>query len=751
MKSLLQRQSLPLFIVMVLTLSMAAQSQHLHGTVTSIEDGVETPLPQAHVYWLGTSDGDVTDENGRFDLMTRIAHGHIVVSHVSWRPDTIEVGDRSEILVRLEVPRSSAEVEVTATAPDTYIAAIPQRTEVITATELEKASCCDLAGCFGTTSSVQPEATDVITDTRQLTMLGLGGVYTQVLIDNISMPGDRLNQQFGMQSLPGPWIDKIYVSKGSGGVGQGASSVSGLINVLLLDGLEEDRVFFNAFGNNYFEQQYNAYATTSVEDWKTILALHGTRHGSRKDRDGDSFMDAPIVDRFSLLNKWSYLDEEEGVMTSTGVRVALEDRIGGQMDFNEGLHRAGTSVYGQRLQNTRTELYNRSDLRINDETMLRTHAVAAWHKLDAYFGTTSYDARQYSGFADAWLILEPAEEHLLTVGASWSWTDLRETVDLGVNPMAKSFGGAYRMIESVPGVFVESKMIMFDDAVSLITGVRLDHHSGQGIVMTPRMFLRYILDDVTTLRLSAGTAYRTPTVFSEFTPLLASWRDIIVPIPLQAERAVNYGLNVVRHYDLAGFQGTLTMDVYRTEFRDQVIADFDLNPTAVVIRNIGERTTSNHFMLESTAQFPWGVSLRASYMLTDAVEYRGGERKAPPFVSRHRALAVMTADFFERDLTATLTAEWKGPQNLPDTENWPVEFRLPSRSPSFTLLNAHINANLGRVDVYMGLENILDFRQNGPIINARRPFDAYFEPTFSWGPVKGREIYAGTRLRIGEY
>jgi outer membrane receptor for ferrienterochelin and colicins len=746
------RRIAPLLLCLLFALPPAGlTAQSIHGTVRASEEGQSVPLSKAHVFWLGTKDGVLTDDHGHYHIERNRNATHLVVSHVSWTPDTILVGDRSELDILLALPRMTERVEVSASAPDTYVAPIPQRTEVITAAELEKAACCDLAGCFGTTSSVQPDATDVITDTRQLTMLGLGGVYTQVLVDNVPLPGDRLTRQFGIQSIPGPWVNRIMVSKGAGGVGQGSSAVSGLINVLLLDGMEENRVFFNAFGMSHLEQQYNAYVTTSVENWKTIVALHGTRHGNRMDRDGDSFMDVPVVDRYSLLNKWTFTNDAEDFTTNTGIRFAWEDRLGGQMEFNENSHRGGTEVYGQRMQNNRAEIYNRSDILVGEKLTLRTHAIASLHELEAFYGTTSYDATQHAGFADAWLVMEPDETHTLTLGASWSWSELRETVNTGLNPLRKTYGGSYNLLESVPGVFIESKLVMFDNALSLVTGVRADHYSEHGIAMTPRLFLRYNYDDVTTLRLSAGTAFRTATVFSEFAPLFASWRDIVVSGTLNPERAISYGFNVVRLYEAFGLSGTLTFDAFRTEFQNQIVADFDQRPDAVIIANLGERTSSDHIMLEATANLPFGLGLRGSYMLTEAVEIHGGLRKTPPFIARHRALGVITLDMFREQLTATFTAEWRSGQNLPNSDFWPEEFRLPGVSPAFTLLNAHLNANLGRIDLYVGVENLLDFRQAGPIVNARRPFEAHFEPTFAWGPVKGREAYAGTRLRIGEY
>jgi outer membrane receptor for ferrienterochelin and colicins len=540
------------------------------------------------------------------------------------------------------------------------------------------------------------------------------------------------------------------VSKGAGGVAQGSSSVSGVINVMLLEGLARDRVFFNAFGMSHLEHQYNAYATTNVDEWNTIVALHATKGGMRLDRNSDGFMDSPVVDRVSVLNKWSYTDEVS-FTTSTGIRFAWEDRFGGQTNFDERLHRGGIDVYGQRHTHSRGELYNRSDIRLGDKNTLRTHAIASWHELEAFYGTTNYDAMQYAGFADAWLVHEMTDYHTVTFGASWAWSELREELGLASNPLGKSYAGAYTLLESVPGAFVESKLALLDEAVSLVTGLRADHYNTHGLALAPRMFIRYNYDHMTTIRLSAGTAFRTATVFSEYAPLLASWRDILVPAALQPEKAVSYGFNIVRHYSTTDIAGTFTLDAFRTEFSNQIVADFDQRHDAVIIGNLSERTATNHVMLEGTAEFLFGTTVRGSYIFTDAVEYHAGVAKSPNFISRHRALGVVSFGLYGDNLTTTLTAEWRSGQNLPATAGAPDEFRLPAVSPAFTLLHIHFNARLGRLDLYVGAENLLDFRQMNPIINARKPFERHFEPTFAWGPVKGREVYIGTRLRIGDF
>lgn len=735
--------------LMFLFIAHRGAAQSLEGVVTQDEHGHKHGLSQAHVYWLGTREGAITDEHGHFTIDRATGTTLLVISHVAFENDTVDTRGVTSVAVHLTTPRSADAVEVSAEAPDTYIANIPQRTEVITARELEKAACCDLAGCFGTTTSVQPEATDVVTDTRQLTMLGLDGVYTQILIDNVPLPGDRLSRQFGVQTLPGPWIDRIAVSKGATAVGQGAGSVSGLVNVLLLEGGEEQRLFFNAFGMSMGEQQYNAYASGASGKWSSILALHGVRHGRRVDRNGDGFMDAPLVDRFSALSKWTWQDEE--VISRSGVRVAWEDRLGGQMDYRPDEHRGGTQYFGQRIENLRTDVYNKTDIRVGESGVIRTHALVSAHDLRGVFGTGFYDVRQYAAYGDVWYTNEVSETQEFTAGVSMAWSRLEDELDWGRNPHSKTFVDPGDMVEAVPGMFVESTSKFFDNAVSLLTGVRVDHYNEHGAVMTPRVFLRVSVDEETTLRASVGSAFRTVAVLAENSAYLSSWRDLRIEGDVKPERAVNLGVNLVRNYDLDIFHGTLTAEVYHTEFRDQFVVDLDRSASTILFHNLGEDSRWNHFMLEGTAVIPAVLSFRLGYILTDAKETHGGRETTPPFLSKHRALGVVTFDTFDDNVNFTFSAEWRDAQRLPAMFSAPTEHRLPANSPAYTILNAHVNVRLGRVDVYSGIENLLDFRQSNPILNATQPFQPWFDPSLAWGPAKGREVYAGLRLRVGEF
>ncbi len=70
------------------------------------------------------------------------------------------------------------------------------------------------------------------------------------------------------------------------------------------------------------------------------------------------------------------------------------------------------------------------------------------------------------------------------------------------------------------------------------------------------------------------------------------------------------------------------------------------------------------------------------------------------------------------------------------------------RSPSFFSFNGQITRSFLKWDVYLGGENLANFRQQNPIVDAANPYSANFDAAMMWGPVVGRVIYAGVRYRL---
>ena len=85
-----------------------------------------------------------------------------------------------------------------------------------------------------------------------------------------------------------------------------------------------------------------------------------------------------------------------------------------------------------------------------------------------------------------------------------------------------------------------------------------------------------------------------------------------------------------------------------------------------------------------------------------------------------------------------------GPQRLPDMEANPAA-DLPEKSPTYCLLNAQITKKFRRWELYVGGENLTNYKQKNPIIASDDPFGQNFDATIVYAPITGIMGYVGFR------
>jgi len=96
-----------------------------------------------------------------------------------------------------------------------------------------------------------------------------------------------------------------------------------------------------------------------------------------------------------------------------------------------------------------------------------------------------------------------------------------------------------------------------------------------------------------------------------------------------------------------------------------------------------------------------------------------------------------------------LTYQHVGSQRLPVTLANPVEYQLEERSPSYPLFNAQLTLiTKNELEWYLGAENLLNYKQDRPILSAEDPQSEFFDASMIWGPVFGRMIYTGIRWTV---
>ncbi len=736
-----------LFIVLLSLSPFLSTAQQVTGKVMNDE---KEGLIGANVYWAGTTIGTTTDANGFFQLANQeVITNLLVASYIGYETDTIEIGPQQEITFQLKASNTLEQVTVSGQQDAVIISNIKAiKSEQITQTSLRQAACCDLAGCFGGQTTVTPQTTNVVTNAKELRILGLSGVYNQVLIDGFPMIRG-LAYTYGISSIPGTLVENIFIAKGANSVLQGFESISGQINVQTINPSRSDKLLVNGYVNSFMEKHFNVNYAFKKGEWSSLATFGMVQPANKVDGDADTFLDLPLLTRYTFGNKWTYGNPAEwGWNSEINVRYIDEKRIGGQTDFNPSDDEGSTLVYGQTVNLNQPEVSVRTGFRWDDIHNLTAFASGFQQQQNAYFGLTKYDAAQFFFYGNLQYELTYQEKHTLKTGVSYRYSNLEEEIGFTSDLLEKTFDGNYQLKERIPGFFAENTLYLLEDKLTWMLGVRGDDHNQFGFKLTPRTLLKYSFTPETVVRANFGTGWRTINLFSENIGLLVSSRDILIANDLKPEEALNYGVNFTHKFESDQTIGVLSLDYYRTDFQNQIFPDYDSDPQKAIIRNFEGESISNGFQAEVGLQLNERFNWKVGYNYLDVYRIIESKKELLPFNARHKVLSTFSYQPLSKKYHFDANIHWYGQQRLPNTQQNPVEFQRPNFSKPYTVINAQFTYNLKRLELYTGVENIFNFRQNRAILSWENPFSPYFDTASVWGPSRGREFYVGFRYRI---
>lgn len=756
-------KTLLLLAVYLVIHSVAAQSQTIRGTILDGSIQQASPLIGASIFWQGTTIGTTTDVNGKFAINQPTNALVLIISFVGYTNDTIHVrSSEQEILVTLKPGQILKEVVIEDSRASSFIDPLnPIRTEKITTKELQKAACCNLSESFETNASVDVSFSDAISGTKQIQMLGLDGVYVQMQTENI--PSIRgLNAIYGLNHTPGTWVSSIDVGKGTGSVVNGYESITGQINVELQKPEDSERLFVNGYLNQMGRGELNIQSAQKVgKKWSTGLLLHGSALGesfmNQMDRNKDGFLDLPMFKQFNALNRWKY--DGERVKGQFGIKTLYDNRRGGQLSYYDPSHEEVPMIYdpdmghympdpnyqhktpyGTGTTTRRNEVFGKLGIIFPEAPYRGLGLIVSGvdHETNAFFGNNTYKGKEQTLYAN--LIYQTIignTNHAIRMGMSYMMDKYNE----------RYRDSSFARTESVPGIFGEYTYTI-PNKFTAVAGLRTDFHNLFGTIVTPRLHLKYDVGRHTSLRGSAGRGFRVANPIAENTAVLVSARQLVVTERLNPEKAWNYGINLSHDFRLLGRYGSVVVDLYRTEFSNQVVTDLDANPQQIRFYNLEGRSFANTAQVELNYQPVKRLDVKLAYKLYDVRTTINQQLRRRPLVSRDRALFNVAYATKKDKWKFDFTTQWIGSKRIPDTQVSPSEYQQEKNSPSYLIFNAQVTRSFKNLDWYIGGENLGNFRQSNPIIAANDPFGQYFDASLVWGPIVGRMIYTGFRFRI---
>ncbi|MBK8627357.1 MAG: TonB-dependent receptor [Saprospiraceae bacterium] len=164
--------------------------------------------------------------------------------------------------------------------------------------------------------------------------------------------------------------------------------------------------------------------------------------------------------------------------------------------------------------------------------------------------------------------------------------------------------------------------------------------------------------------------------------------------------------------------------------------------------NFFGQSVSKSFQLENKWVFSPQFDAKVAYNYLEVYRVVEGVKQALPFVPTHKWSANTSYSVPNDVWQFDLTYRWIGSKKIPSTVNYPIQYQVPDVSEPYQQLDFQITRRWKDVQIYGGIENIFDFRQEFPILGYDQPFGQYFDPAFNWGPTKGREFYMGVRYSV---
>ena len=753
---------------------LVCASGYAHAWGTVLDDKGE-PLIGANVYWAGTTVGVATDIDGRFQLEPVKSTNLLVTSFMGYHNDTTEVSAHSELTIVLVSDLVLEEVNITERKMAVLRSRVsPLQTETITGEALCMAACCNLSESFETSASVDVAYSDAATGAKQIRLLGLSGTYVQMITENT--PNIRgLAQAFGMEYIPGPWMEAIQVSKGTSSVLNGYEAIAGQINVEYLKPQTQDPISLNAMISTETHAEVNATGGWDLNDKvSTGILFHAQNMSLELDHNHDGFLDMPKNTNVNLLNRW-YV-KTGGYTGQFLVRGLYDRRQGG---LTKEATASASSPYKIDLNTWRVDGFMKNGYVFNHDlgTSIGIIASASYHNQQNGYGARQWNAAQTNAYLNAIFQtnfddseIDPWDDHQhkLSAGLSVNYDGYVEVLHSEhLSPIT------YRLDrwEVTPGVFAEYTYT-YKDKVTLLAGVREDYSSTYGFFTTPRMNVRFAPFEWWTLRGSVGLGYRSPNAIADNAAYLASNRMYHFDVSkLTQERSMNTGLSTVFYIPMGKRELQLSGEYYYTKFLDGVIADMDRSLHGITLYNMhdvdGAQYFSHNWQVEANMEILRGWTMTAAFRYTDVKQTTFNSEQGEyllrdkPLQNKFKGIITTSYQTPLKTWQFDLTAQFNGPGRMPDG------FVVPSGSKQyFTDAMGQVHHKwypqlLGQItkyfrtwSIYLGAENITNFTQDNPIVGAVSehgyvdPSSTNYDASMIWAPIHGWKMYLGFRWAL---
>ena len=722
---------------------LKAQFNTLEGSVTY--DG--EPVEFVNIYIDGAEKGATTDAEG-FYKITNLRPGEYTLraSYVGFKTheQAIEITkDEDRIInINLVAKEVQGEMVVTGTMRKTYVKDSPVKVNVVKTEQLQQGrTSSNIMDLISSVNGLSTQLNCGVCGTNAIRINGVEGPNTAVLIDGMPIMG-ALASVYGLNGISPSIIDQVEVIKGPQSTLYGTQALGGVVNIITKNPALTPTFSVDAYAKSTQEGNINVAYSPKFGRFEGFISGNMVQLENFFDRNGDNFNDVVKQSRVSLFGKGTLLGENKEQRLNIATKFYSEDRTGGLEQFTDDL-RGSDQIYGESIYTNRFELMTeyRPD-GLNEQ--LRINGAVTFHGQDSYYGTEWYDAQQSVVYSQATWDQSIGKNVRLLTGTTLRYETYND------NTPATSDGTDEQWI---PGIFTQGEITAGD--FTFLGGLRIDHHSEHGYVTAPRLSTRFSPNNLTTFRASAGTGFRVVNVFTEDHAALTGSREVIFNENLDPEESKSLTASLEQIIPFGTNPMTITLDGFYTHFSNKIIPDYDQDPDLIVYENLEGFSVTQGFSVgveQNFTAFP--LTYNASITVMDVYTKENGQRQALTYAPDYTGVFGATYTISSLDASIGYNGNLVGPKRMPD--GYAENFGRNQWSPAYSTHDLKITKEFTNVnsdngvgfEAYITAENLFNFRQGSPLVDAGNPFGPNFDTIYTWGPILGRTFSIGARLNL---
>ena len=730
-----------------------AQEHSVNGRVYSEGE----PLNGASLRIKGTNLGTITNEKGYFSIkFSKKKNNQLIISYTGHKSKQIEIDPKESDIgkIILELYESLDEIVISGTLKPVSKLKSPVAVEVYSQSFFKANPSPSIFESLESINGIRPQLNCNVCNTGDIHINGQEGSYTMVLIDGLPIVSG-LSTVYGLSGIPQSLIERVEIVKGPASTLYGSEAIGGVINLITKLPENSSKLSIDSFVSDWGEINTDIGYKYSLSKKTTgLLGINYFNFSNPIDNNNDGFTDLTIQDRISIFNKFTYGDK-----LSFATRFVYEDRWGGQLKW-EPKYRGGDTVYGENIYTTRFEAFGNYTFNKNLSFQFSYNN----HTHNSAYGTTIFNANQTIGFGQL-IWNKSIKNNDLLFGLAYRYTYYDDDTTATFNEILNS---NQEDIYHMPGLFIQDE-IKINESNTLLLGIRFDHNSLHGNIFTPR--INYKLsnyDQTSILRLSFGTGYRVAQVFTEDHAALTGARDVVFLNDLEPEKSWNTNLNYVKKvYLKEGAIIDFDISIFKTQFSNKIIPDYDTNPNKIIYDNLKGRSISQGVSLNINSLLENGIRFNLGATYIDSYIKEDGVKTVPYLTEKFQSVWKFEKKWNDKNLIFDLTGTTIGPLRLPTLSRLDPR---PDYSSTFSIVNIQLTKILKNTfEIYGGVKNIFDFtppknsiarsfdpfdkqvvfnNSGNAIQNENNPYALTFDPSYVFASNQGFRFFFGLRYRI---